>query len=188
LHRQDFVVKLTDATFEHETQASTGGTTGSWLVWFHSKKDNTPIAGEVPPPEFWTDNHVVLATVDAKANPSTRSRFGLMYKQSKLPCFVFIHKGKYYKLKEPPKGYVFNWDKISHFALEGYAIHSEGQDIPPPRTTWDEVQEFFEQAYDEFGGMYFTSMVYFILFMAGLAVIQNVFNGYTKNIKKAKED
>ena len=27
---------LTDATFEHDTQASTGATTGDWFVLFHS--------------------------------------------------------------------------------------------------------------------------------------------------------
>jgi hypothetical protein len=33
LHDLDFVVPLTDETFEHETQASTGQTTGTCEVW-----------------------------------------------------------------------------------------------------------------------------------------------------------
>ena len=29
------VIELKDANFEHDTQATTGGTTGDWLVSFH---------------------------------------------------------------------------------------------------------------------------------------------------------
>ena len=33
------LVTLNDRTFEHDTQATTGGTTGDWFVTFHSAPD-----------------------------------------------------------------------------------------------------------------------------------------------------
>jgi len=33
------VIELKDANFEHDTQATTGGTTGDWLVSFHTGID-----------------------------------------------------------------------------------------------------------------------------------------------------
>jgi len=187
LHEQDFVVKLTDETFEHETQASTGMTTGSWLIWFHTSRDKTPIAGDVPAPEVWTDNHIVLATLDGKANPNTRARFQLKYGNTKLPCFVFLHKGKYYKLQSPPKGYFFNWEGVTKFVTETYT-KAEGLDIPPPRTFMDEIRDFFSQVNKEFGGVYFTSMGYFFAFMMGLAVVQKLFDSSKPAPQKTKSD
>mmetsp|Transcript_5208 Transcript_5208/g.6805 ORF Transcript_5208/g.6805 Transcript_5208/m.6805 type:complete len:225 (-) Transcript_5208:332-1006(-) len=173
LHEQDFVVHLTDDTFEHETQASTGQTTGSWLIWMHKPKDETPIAGDVPETEFWAENHVVLATLDIRKNPSTKSRFHF---NKKLPLFIYIHKGKYYKLMAPsadyykspkskpkPKApdYVMNWDAISKFVLEEYK-ESEAFDIPPPRTSMDDVWAILEVARKEFGGDFLKYLTYFI--------------------------
>lgn len=37
-NEEPVVKELTDATFEHLTQASTGATTGDWLVFFYSQK------------------------------------------------------------------------------------------------------------------------------------------------------
>lgn len=37
-NEEPVVKELTDATFEHLTQAATGATTGDWLVFFYSQK------------------------------------------------------------------------------------------------------------------------------------------------------
>lgn len=37
---------LTDASFEHDTQASTGATTGDWFVLFHNTSCPTKLAIE----------------------------------------------------------------------------------------------------------------------------------------------
>ena len=177
LHKQDFVVPLTDKNFEHETQASTGGTTGSWLVWFHGPRDETAIAGEVPEPDFWTEHHVILASVDATQHMSTRRRFGV----TRLPSFIFVHKGKYYRLDKPDEGYVFNWDMIQKFVIERYAT-TEVYDIPPPRTMKDDVVDVIEKIRQEFGGVYFQYLAYFLCFILFVSLLDHLFSD-----KKGKE-
>lgn len=151
LHEQSFVYKLTDATFEHETQASTGGTTGSWLVWFHDSDDQTPIEGTVPEPEFWTENHVVLATVDTRLHGTTAHRFDI----SQVPILLFLHKGKYYVVDEKTTittetigSISYEWSMIQAFVTEGFATR-KAHDIPPPRTALDEMIEMIQVMFRE---------------------------------------
>ena len=182
LHQQDFVVKLTDETFEHETQASSGGTTGSWLIWFHRPIDNTPILGPVPDPEFWTDNHLVLATVDSKESPLTRARFHF---NQRLPIFVLLHKGKYYKMTTPPKGYKHSWDTIANFATHEYVNFEQGE-IPPPRTWMDNMKEYANKFLADLGGDYFLSMGYFFCAMLVMAFCQKLWDRYTLEQRKQR--
>ena len=170
LHEQSFVVPLTDDNFEHETQASTGGTTGSWLVWFHATQDRTPIAGEVLAADFWTENHVVLASLDAKKNGSTSTRFGV----SKLPMFIFIHKGKYYRLDKTDEGNVYNWEMIQNYVTDSFAKNT-AFDIPPPRTTFDEFLEMLRLMYTEMVGPAFPYLVYFVSVSLSLTLLNYVY-------------
>ena len=45
------VVVLTDANFEHDTQATTGSTTGRWLVVFHNKNNYDEVQKMLTDPE-----------------------------------------------------------------------------------------------------------------------------------------
>ena len=63
------VVTLTDQTFEHQTQASTGATTGSWLVLFTvpncaSCETLKPILEELGNDEELYERGIVLGSVD----------------------------------------------------------------------------------------------------------------------------
>ncbi|KAL7569939.1 hypothetical protein ACA910_008599 [Epithemia clementina (nom. ined.)] len=169
LHEQSFVVRLKDENFEHETQASTGGTTGSWLVWFHGHQDKTPIEGEVPASEFWSENHVVLATIDERKYPTTKRRFGL----SEFPVFLFIHKGKYYRL-DKDNGY--NWEMIVDFVIEKYASTTP-YDIPPPRTYQDDLKDLFRSMYHELVGKSFPYLIYFGALAGSLTMLNRFFPG-----------
>lgn len=41
--RASEVVVLTESTFEHDTQLSTGATTGDWFIEFYAPSVNTPL-------------------------------------------------------------------------------------------------------------------------------------------------
>ena len=75
---QGEVVTLTDDTFEHQTQASSGQTTGAWFVKFYAPWCGhcramagtwAELAAEVE------GTGVIVADVDATANPITTDRF-----------------------------------------------------------------------------------------------------------------
>jgi thiol-disulfide isomerase/thioredoxin len=108
------VTALTDATFEHQTQASTGSTTGSWLVLFYSTIDedkekcpNCPAIAtqfeqlltranseddDAYASNSLYDKGIVLGTVNVMTSPQTASRFEI----ETTPTILYIHRGKYY--------------------------------------------------------------------------------------------
>jgi hypothetical protein len=69
-----YAVSLTDATFEHQTQASTGQTTGHWLIQFFDESIVLP-TGEQYEEDEWLESNVVIASVNLALNPSLRKRF-----------------------------------------------------------------------------------------------------------------
>lgn len=155
LQREEYSVRLSDANFEHETQMSTGQTTGSWLVWVHRPGDLVHFEGESPSLDFWTDHHIVLGSLNSKRNPSTMER--IHPKRGKLPMFLLIHKGHLYKLYgDAPSSSsqedvvaVFDWEKVVHFALEGYK-ESERFETPDPPSSTDDFHKFLEACKKEF--------------------------------------
>lgn len=182
LSKQDFVVTLNDDTFEHETQASTGQTTGSWLVWFHKRKDDTNIVGTVPNEEFWAEHHTIVGAVDVSRAELTKNRF----KVRKFPALLYIHKGKLYRYPKEPD-YPFSWDTISRFVAGEYA-NVEAEDVPEPQTLVEALMGFAYQMYDE-GRAYFRMLgqVFGILFIAAL-VNQLFFVDRSKKNKPEKKE
>jgi hypothetical protein len=69
-----YAVSLTDATFEHQTQASTGQTTGHWLIQFFDESIVLP-TGEPYEEDEWLESNVVIASVNLALNPALRKRF-----------------------------------------------------------------------------------------------------------------
>jgi len=97
----DSVIQLTDQTFEHQTQASTGQTTGKWLVMFHAPwcghcKKLMPIwndlANGIDPEE---DGNIIIATVDTTTNPNLLSRFAIRG----FPTVLYFADRKMYRYK-----------------------------------------------------------------------------------------
>ncbi len=121
------VVTLDDKTFEHQTQASTGMTTGSWLVLF--KTARCPHCAKLQPEfdrlsedEELMERGVVLATVDIGVNPSTANRF--MIRGS--PTLLYLHKKKLYAYKGKR-----DFDALKEFIMAGF-MEIEAQEIPTP--------------------------------------------------------
>lgn len=144
--KHDFVAALTDITFEHQTQASTGQTTGSWLVWFHDSSsekkdiDGPAFYGEVPTEEEWLEDHVVLGSVEVtQAGPQTAARFGIA--PISTPFFLFLHKGSMYRY-DKPSSYV--WKDIREFCRDPDQTH-RGQPIPPPPSLLDDMLQHVQE-------------------------------------------
>ena len=175
LSKQDFVVPLDDNTFEHETQASTGQTTGSWLIWFHKRKDDATILGTLPDEDFWAEHHTIVGAVDVSKSELTKSRFNVR----KFPALIFIHKGKVYRYPKEPD-YPFSWDSIARFVAEDYAL-VEAEDVPDPRTWFKEAVDFVILILTQ-GEHYFQK-----LGMAfGIMVVAAIVNQIIKATKKKK--
>lgn len=88
-------IELSDETFEHLTQASTGATTGDWFIKFYA-----PWCGHCKRLEpTWRElaasigHKINIAKVNVDDNPSTAERFDI----KGFPTLVFLRRGKYYK-------------------------------------------------------------------------------------------
>lgn len=103
------VIELTDSTFEHDTQASSGATTGSWLIDFygtnslvHNLFSNATLAPWCGHCKKLEKNYekvsdelqgqVNVAKVDVPANKKTGERFGI----KGFPTILMIDQGKVY--------------------------------------------------------------------------------------------
>lgn len=179
LSQQDFVVTLDDKTFEHETQASTGQTTGSWLIWFHRRKDDTQIVGTPPDEEFWIEHHTIVGAVDVSRSELTKVRFQIR----KIPTLIYIHKGKVYRYTKEDK-YPFSWDTIQRFVAGDFA-NVEAEDVPEARTLLQEAFSFVKQIWQE-GENYFRLLGYAFGALIFAAVVNQVFfvNHSKKKTKK----
>lgn len=100
----DYVVELTDATFEHQTQANSGMTTGTWFVMIHAPwcghcKNALPkletLSKLVEDENDKTALNANVAKVDATANSGVRSQFGV----KGYPTFIFLKDSKLYTYK-----------------------------------------------------------------------------------------
>ena len=83
------VAVLTDANFEHDTQATTGSTTGRWLILFHNKNNYAEVQNLLTDPqssegdeedggtslvEDLLEEGVVVGVMDVSTNPDTVER------------------------------------------------------------------------------------------------------------------
>jgi len=200
LQYQKSVVKLIDANFEHETQAYTGQTTGSWLLWFYDTGDKTAISGgggskpslseeggdeqgdederpEILNDSWWSDHNFVLASVHAQLARDTVKRFSPLLggaggdgEDTGFPCFLFLHKGKVYKYDGP-----LDWNAVGQFLLGGYE-NSDAFDVPPPR---GHVEKFVEVMRETVVGH---------IVLAGLVVVLFAFVFYTMAVSALLKD
>ncbi|CAB9502513.1 expressed unknown protein [Seminavis robusta] len=130
------IAVLTDANFEHDTQATTGSTTGRWLVLFHNGNDSelrkmltSPSADsggeeeeEVPTGSSMVqtllEEGVVVGIMDYTSNPSTVQRLSV----PGAPHAVVLSKGKLYRTN--------SMEDIQYFAISEYEI-ATAEEIPP---------------------------------------------------------
>ena len=120
------IVNLDDRTFEHQTQASSGMTTGSWLLFFKSNrcphcKKLEPEYYKLSQDEQLTEQGIVLANVNVMESPRTASRFMIRG----FPTLVYIHKHRLYRYNGKR-----DYEAIKEFLVNGIQA-MEGEEIPP---------------------------------------------------------
>lgn len=126
--------ELHDDTFEHLTQASSGATTGDWLVVFCIRvhADCNILKASLERVALQLLNKVNVAWVDINHNPELKERFNL----KKSTEIMFFRHGKKYDYHLPSTDY----SNLLAFASGAYQ-HSKAEDVVPPKTPFDKVTE-----------------------------------------------
>mmetsp|Transcript_26592 Transcript_26592/g.57154 ORF Transcript_26592/g.57154 Transcript_26592/m.57154 type:complete len:233 (-) Transcript_26592:235-933(-) len=145
-HSLAAVIDLTDATFEHQTQSSTGQTTGKWLVKFYAPwcghcKTLAPIWKELDQrlQEDDANDGIVIAKVDCTKESQVANRF----KVQSYPTLKYFADRKMYNYKGDR-----NIDALYAFVTEGYKSALPDAAIPPPPSLLDVKMKEFRQKFE----------------------------------------
>ncbi|XP_063609923.1 uncharacterized protein LOC134783852 [Penaeus indicus] len=132
----DSVVKsLGDSTFEHETQASTGATTGDWLVMFTRAgcERCTYLRATVEAVAASMRNRKNVAIVDRDTDGGqTTRRFGV----KDFPSLILFRLGRLYRYDLP----ILDAKTLEAFMTDGFR-NARGEEIPHPKTPFDDFTE-----------------------------------------------
>ena len=144
---------LTDVTFEHDTQASTGQTTGVWLVRFCNPKSsmsNWCVDGFI---EYWADlcdellqdHDIMTGTVDLAKNPKLADRFSSpILDEYGVQLALFKDNGMYLTSVELPEDKDMTRDQVKEWVLGRHA--GETKLAVPPEPSWvDALWEKLQQ-------------------------------------------
>ncbi|ALC38010.1 CG11790 [Drosophila busckii] len=135
-NREPSVKELSDETFEHLTQASTGATTGDWFVFFYTAECVLcqrlyavweAVGGRLK-------RQMNVARINAQgAGVTTAKRFKIM--ESQEPALIFLRQGKLYRYQSKdytPKAFI-------EFAESGYAKQTHPEAVPPLAGMMDDI-------------------------------------------------
>lgn len=166
------VVQLTVKNFEHLTQATSGATTGDWLIKFYA-----PWCGHCRKMEPTYERvaemlhgEVNVARVDVPANRELGTRFDV----KGFPTIKFLSKGKVYDYSGRRTA-----EDMVEFAKGGYQIQ-QPKEIMPALGMFGEILVVFKHAYTQAAadlkkGNFFTIDIFLafmpIIFLAFIAVI-----------------
>eukprot|EP01068_Selenidium_serpulae_P007317 Selendium_serpulae@DN4680_c0_g1_i1.p1 len=143
LRNRGTVVNLTDDTFEHDTQATSGSTTGDWFIKFYAPwcghcKNLAPtwdtLAKELK-------GEVTIADVDCTVQKSTASRFRI----KSYPTLIFLRQGQMYKYNGSREDAA-----LADFAKGGYSAVTP-EPIPVPVNTLDRLVGEFVSGFGAMG-------------------------------------
>jgi thiol-disulfide isomerase/thioredoxin len=107
--KDDVSIDLTDDTFEHETQAATGATTGDWFVFFYNPSCQK-CAFFAPEWKFLAERvrdqqvQVNIAKIDVIANPKIARRLRIY----STPTYLYFKSGNYYNFTGYPTANTFD--------------------------------------------------------------------------------
>jgi protein disulfide-isomerase-like protein len=133
------IVTLSSDNFEHDTQASSGSTTGPWLLKFYAPwcghcKVMAPVMEELASDLL---GQVNVADIDVTQNRDLGRRFNI----TGFPTLKFMHQGKTYDYKGPR-----TFVDMKEFVTSGYKTH-EGYTTPVSKG-------YFEDLFEQFFGIY----------------------------------
>jgi protein disulfide-isomerase-like protein len=140
------VIVLTNENFEHQTQASTGQTTGKWFVDFYA-----PWCGHCVKLEpIWNElaadlaqNHaeqgILLAKVDSTVNRDLAKRFQVR----SYPTLKYFANHKVYTYTGER-----TLDALKEFVLSGYQ-NETGEKVPLPPSWWEVTSKKISDSYEK---------------------------------------
>jgi len=91
--RERLTRTLDDKSFEHDTQASTGSTTGDWFILFKKSNDSRSLLPVWEATSLQYRNRAIFAYVNVDTNPIVQKRFHIF----NLPTFILFKRGKMYR-------------------------------------------------------------------------------------------
>lgn len=110
-------IELTEENFEHDTQATTGSTTGDWLILFCEYERFKRCRDYQT---FWDELAGVLrgktsvAYIDVNKQLRLRDRFEVLFNQT--PYIVMLHRGHTYRYT----GSVEDQEALVDFAIDSF--------------------------------------------------------------------
>ncbi|KAF2366866.1 Thioredoxin domain [Trinorchestia longiramus] len=181
--KESNVRSLNDATFEHETQASTGATTGDWLVVFTREGCGAACERVLPHVETAAANlrgrkNVALVLREADAAVTTRR-----FEVTDFPTAILFRLGRMYRFPLVP----ITTAALTGFAEEGFR-NARAEEIPKPKTPFDDVTQAIadwlrENPYQFLGGVAGSVIVVLVLVLLNSPPPQS----WTKHAKKKKK-
>jgi protein disulfide-isomerase-like protein len=128
---------LTDDNFEHDTQASTGGTTGPWLVEFYAPwcghcQKLAPVWEQLA---IDLNGQINVAKLDCTENSYTAKRFDIRG----FPTIKLLRQGKVYEFEGTR-----TLKDISEWATAGYS-NAPGKSMPQPFSFWEMLMDQLRQ-------------------------------------------
>lgn len=144
---------LTDVTFEHDTQAATGQTTGVWLVRFcdQTSMSNWCVDSFI---EYWADlcdellgdHDIMTGTVDLAENAGLATRFSSpILEKHGIQLALFKDHGMYLASVEHEGDVDMSKEEVKKWVLEGHAGEAK-LTVPPEPTVLDAVWQKVEEA------------------------------------------
>lgn len=131
------IVELNDKNFEHLTQASTGQTTGSWLIYFYTDHDTTQFSGTLPD-NLQEDYHTTVGIMNVLTKDETK-KSAQTYRRlqmQRLPGFVYIHRGKLYDIAKPRTN-IYSWEDILQYIQN--PKRQDARNVPAIPSLWSRV-------------------------------------------------
>ncbi|XP_043478524.1 protein disulfide-isomerase A4 [Leptopilina heterotoma] len=142
-NQKPIVKELTDETFEHLTQASSGATTGDWFIMFYSADciECQRMGARWEAVGSKIKQRVNVARMNKHTTgASTARRFNVF----EVPEFIFFRQGKMYRYQIPK----YDVNSFVSFARDWYR-NARIEKVPVPQSPFDDFTQMIANALRE---------------------------------------
>jgi len=183
-YKEPGVKELTDVTFEHQTQAATGATTGDWFVMFYNDECFAcfRMSAALETVACKHRDRLNVARVNKQTHgEKTGRRFSLGLDTN--PMLIFFRAGKMYK-------YTLNQhdpDSLSSF-VSGFYKNYPAESIPLPKTPFDDLVQLCVDYVKEYPALVGVGVALPILLLLAFYFLMRSEEPKIKKSKKKKKD
>jgi len=183
-YKEPGVKELTDATFEHQTQAATGATTGDWFVLFYNDECLScfRMSAALETVACKHRERLNVARVHKQTyGEKTGRRFSLGLDAN--PTLIFFRAGKMYK-------YVldkYDPESMSSF-VSGFYKNYPAESIPLPKTPFDDLVQLCVDYMQEYPALIALCVALPVLLLLAFYFLMRSEEPKIKKSKKKKKD